>query len=90
MPEGEMPPGRSEPESEQLPTESGSLKDPAAKLPKTERAIQQAKEYAEFLFRFTPSAIFTTDLNRVVTSWNRKAEELTGYSAAEIIRSEEH
>jgi PAS domain S-box/uncharacterized domain HDIG len=85
MPEGEMPPGRSEPESEQLPTESGSLKDPAAKLPKTERAIQQAKEYAEFLFRFTPSAIFTTDLNRVVTSWNRKAEELTGYSAAEII-----
>jgi PAS domain-containing protein len=37
--------------------------------------VESAKEYA----------IFTLDLNNVVTSWNAGAENLLGYSEAEII-----
>ncbi len=50
-----------------------------------DKELRRAKEYAEFLFKSTPSAIFTTDINRIITSWNNKAEEITGYSAQEII-----
>ncbi len=47
--------------------------------------MQQAKEYAELLFRVVPSAIFTVDTNGRITSWNDKAAELVGYEADEII-----
>jgi len=47
--------------------------------------VKKAKEYAELLFDFTPSAIYTVDKNRIITSWNKKAEELTGYSEGEIV-----
>lgn len=50
--------------------------------------IKQAKEYAETIFKLTPSAIFTVDTHKRVTSWNRKAEELTGFTAEETIGKE--
>ena len=50
-----------------------------------EKELRRAKEYAEFVFKSTPSAIFTADINRIITSWNNKAEEITGYCAQEII-----
>lgn len=61
------------------------LKTSEAKLEYAKKEIKQAKEYAEFLFKFTPSAVFTADTQRVITSWNRKAEEITGYSLQEAI-----
>ncbi|MGB2601746.1 MAG: PAS domain S-box protein, partial [Candidatus Omnitrophota bacterium] len=50
-----------------------------------EEAVRDAKEYAEHIFKVIPSAIFSIDLDRRITSWNKKAEEITGYSAKEII-----
>jgi PAS domain S-box-containing protein len=49
------------------------------------REILRAKEYAKLIFDFAPSAIFTVDKKRIVRSWNKKAEELTGYTAQETI-----
>ncbi|MFH1664770.1 MAG: PAS domain-containing protein [Candidatus Omnitrophota bacterium] len=56
----------------------------------TERkeAVEKIKEiswYNELLFNVTPSATFTVDKDRCIKSWNRKAEEITGYSAEEIV-----
>jgi PAS domain S-box-containing protein len=50
--------------------------------------IKKTKEYAELLYSLTPSAIFTVDKKRKVTSWNKKAEEITGYTASDIIGKE--
>ncbi|MFC1703902.1 PAS domain S-box protein [Candidatus Omnitrophota bacterium] len=55
---------------------------------KSEEEIKKAKEYAELIFTVTPSAIFTVDKERRVTSWNKRAEEVTGFSAQEIIGKE--
>jgi len=48
----------------------------------------ESKKYSELIFRLTPSAIFTVDANKCVTAWNKKAEEITGYSAKEVIGKE--
>jgi PAS domain S-box-containing protein len=47
--------------------------------------IKKSKEYIELIYKLTPSAIFTVDKNKRVTSWNKKAEEITGYKEKEII-----
>lgn len=52
------------------------------------RDLRQAKEYVELLFQVTPSAIFTVDLNRYVTNWNKKCEEITGFSREEVVGKE--
>ncbi|HNV87108.1 MAG TPA: PAS domain S-box protein [Candidatus Omnitrophota bacterium] len=53
-----------------------------------EEKIRAAKDYAEQIFKVSPSGILTVDLNRRITSFNRKAEELTGYTAEEVIGKE--
>ncbi|MDD5669788.1 MAG: PAS domain S-box protein, partial [Candidatus Omnitrophica bacterium] len=50
-----------------------------------EEKLKHAKEYIEHVLSVSPSAIFTVDTSRVIKTWNKKAEELTGYSAEEII-----
>ena len=52
---------------------------------KVEEGLLKAKEYSEHLLRVIPDAVFTVNTNRLITSWNRQAEEITGYSAKEII-----
>ncbi len=52
---------------------------------KDEEQLLQAKTRAEQLFRLTPSAVFTVDCKQRVTSWNNRAEELSGYTAEEIL-----
>ena len=49
-----------------------------------EAELAQAKARAEQVLRVAPSAFFTVDLERNITSWNQRAEELTGYSSEEI------
>lgn len=61
-----------------------ALKALEKKYSLADKELRRAKEYAEFIFKSTPSAIFTTDVNRIVTSWNNKAEEITGYSSQEV------
>jgi len=50
-----------------------------------EGALIEAKERMEQLYRVIPSAIFTVDRDGIVNSFNRKAEEITGYAAEEVI-----
>jgi len=45
------------------------------------------RENTDLIKRVVPSAIFTVDCNKVITSWNKRAEMITGYSAAEMIGS---
>jgi PAS domain S-box-containing protein len=47
--------------------------------------LRREKHYLESLLEITPTAVVTLDLERRVTSWNRAAEELFGYTAAEAI-----
>ncbi len=47
--------------------------------------IRQTKERVELLLRLVPSAIFSVDSEQRITSWNRKAEEVTGYAAEEVL-----
>ncbi len=53
-----------------------------------EKDMHRAKDYAELLFRSTPSATFTIDQHRKVTSWNERAQELTGYIPEEVMGKE--
>jgi len=52
---------------------------------RTEMALLRARKRSELLYRVIPSAIYTVDLDRRVTSWNDKAEALTGYTREEIV-----
>jgi len=52
---------------------------------RTEMALLRARKGSELLYRVIPSAIYTVDLNRRITSWNDKAEALTGYTREEIV-----
>jgi two-component system cell cycle sensor histidine kinase/response regulator CckA len=45
---------------------------------------RQRKELSTILTT-TPAAIFTTDMQRRITSWNPAAEKVTGYSAEEVV-----
>lgn len=47
--------------------------------------LRKSKEYADLLFLMVPSAIFIVNTDRIITRWNRKCEEITGYSAQEAI-----
>ena len=65
---------------------------PVDKRQESEQNLQsgwsRAKYLAETIWRVVPSAIFTVDNNRIITGWNNKAEEVAGYSAAEVIGKE--
>ncbi|PLX94798.1 MAG: hypothetical protein C0620_05395 [Desulfuromonas sp.] len=46
-----------------------------------------SEEKTDLIKRVVPSAIFTVDSNKVITSWNARAELITGYSTAEMVGS---
>ncbi|MBI5557119.1 MAG: PAS domain-containing protein [Deltaproteobacteria bacterium] len=50
----------------------------------TEQRLRWSKEQAELIYELSPCAIFTVNSERYVTSWNKKAEEISGYSVEEI------
>ncbi len=47
--------------------------------------IVAAKEWAELVNKTVPSAVFTVDTNKLVTSWNNRAAEITGFTEKEIL-----
>lgn len=53
-----------------------------------EKILKITKENFELLFKLVPVAIFTIDKEMRVTTWNKKAEEITGYSAGEMTGKE--
>jgi len=56
-----------------------------AKLEDTLLELQQSKDHAILLNRVVPSAIFTVDIDYIVTNWNEKSEQITGYTSSEAI-----
>ncbi len=54
-------------------------------IKRTEQLLIEAKETAEMITRVIPSALFTVDLETRITSWNRKAEEITGFAAEDVL-----
>jgi len=50
-----------------------------------EDQLMQSLEQAELVYSVIPSAIFTVDLDRNITSWNNKAERVTGFKRDEVI-----
>lgn len=52
---------------------------------KSSDILKEEKEYAELILSVIPSAVFTVDKEKKITSWNRKAEEISGWSEAEVL-----
>lgn len=64
------------------------LNEEVGRRKETEEKMREAAEYIALTFRLTPSAIFTVDTDRRVTAWNKRAEEITGYAAGEVLGKE--
>lgn len=47
--------------------------------------LNESYQFAERLSHLSTSAVFTVDKNKIITSWNKRAEEITGYLAKDII-----
>lgn len=47
--------------------------------------LKLALEKAELLYDLSPSAIFTVDNDKRITSWNKRAQEITGYGIDEVL-----
>jgi len=62
-----------------------SLEEEIIKRKQTEQALKQERDYAELLNLVIPSAVFSVDLDKRITSWNFKAEEITGFSFYEVV-----
>lgn len=53
-----------------------------------EKQLRGQAEYAELLFRTVPIAVLSVDKYRRIIRWNKIAEEITGYPAAEVMNKE--
>ena len=52
---------------------------------RAEDALATSQLRIRALFETIPTALFTVDTSGIITGWNRAAEELTGYGAAEAL-----
>lgn len=50
-----------------------------------ERKLIEQNEYLSLILNTMPSAVFTSDNDKRVVSWNKRAEEITGYTSEEIL-----
>jgi PAS domain S-box-containing protein len=62
----------------------GSFQD-ITEIKKQQEQIEKEREKLDKILETVPTAIFTVDKNKKITSWNKKAEELTGYNKKEMI-----
>ncbi|MCX6266728.1 MAG: PAS domain S-box protein [Bacteroidetes bacterium] len=62
-----------------------AVKEDITERKQTEKALNEAKEFAELIYKVIPSALFTVDCDQRITSWNKQAEKITGYSRQEMI-----
>jgi PAS domain S-box-containing protein len=55
-------------------------------LRKTQKEkLESAETELKMLHSVLPNALFTVDKNQIITSWNQKLSEITGYSAQEAV-----
>jgi PAS domain S-box-containing protein len=52
---------------------------------KLQKEIEETKDFLNSVIESSPDAIITADLNGIITSWSKGAEELYGYKAEEIV-----
>ncbi len=52
---------------------------------RAEEQLRATNEQNDLMCRILPSALFTVDTARRITSWNDKAEEITGFSRHEVV-----
>lgn len=64
------------------------LKKRQGERDEAQKNMKAAREFAEMLLDVTPSAVFSIDTRKRITAWNRRAEEVTGYSKSEIVGRE--
>ncbi|MEI6854044.1 MAG: response regulator, partial [Bacteroidota bacterium] len=50
-----------------------------------ELELKRSRDRAELLFQMVPSAIFTVDNDRRITSWNENAARITGFTTEEAL-----
>jgi len=55
---------------------------------KSASRLQESKDYSDLILNLAPSGLFTVNKEKLVTSWNKKAEEIAGYTAEEVIGKE--
>ncbi len=48
-------------------------------------SLEELREYTRILIDIVPSAIFSVDMNCMITSWNERCEMISGYSPQEMI-----
>ena len=61
------------------------IKEAHDEIEQMANSFKEMKEYAERIIQLCPSALITIDTDRKITAWNRRAEEITGYSKQEAI-----
>lgn len=59
--------------------------DGALRLKEERQKSWSAGRLAENILQTTPSAVFTIDTEGIITSWNKMAETITGFSSDDII-----
>lgn len=79
--QGALPPSKG---TEELTEEINALLSDLTQSRLNQNAIQVQ---TDLIKRVVPCAIFTVDNKRIITSWNDCAEQLTGYSAQEMVGS---
>ncbi|MCX6252586.1 MAG: PAS domain S-box protein [Bacteroidetes bacterium] len=62
-----------------------AIKEDISEKKEIEKALKDAGEFAELIYNLTPSAIFSVDTEKRITSWNNQAEKITGFTAEELI-----
>ena len=48
-------------------------------------ALQESEKMSRLMLQTIPSGLFTVDIKRKITSWNKKAEKIIGLSAEKVI-----
>lgn len=61
------------------------LEDKMLELKRENLKAQKSESFLRDVLQTTPSAVFSVDSERIITSWNPMAEKITGYSAAEVL-----
>jgi len=66
---------------------NGELAEKSVALEESLEKTSQAERYQTSILRSLPSAVMVTDVNGVITTFNRKAEEITGLTQC-VVRGE--